>query len=151
MGYKNLSASRGDGNYGHATHAGYSMSCIRTYLPREGTETPSFSGIIPVLLLKYKNLSTSRGDGNFLSNFKELRILSYKNLSASVGDGNSSTHRGYKTNHTGIRTYLPREGTETFRCRCIWLSPLFSIRTYLPREGTDTRNRIRFSFVGMAV
>ena len=39
MGYKNLSASRGDGNYGHATHAGYSMSCIRTYLPREGTET----------------------------------------------------------------------------------------------------------------
>ena len=90
MGYKNLSASRGDGNYGHATHAGYSMSCIRTYLPREGTETPSFSGIIPVLLLKYKNLSTSRGDGNLYSFPLIVLYLDprYKNLSASRGDGN---------------------------------------------------------------
>ena len=38
---------------------------------------------------------------------------------------------------TRIRTYLPREGTETFH-NLILLSFFICIRTYLPREGTET-------------
>ena len=64
-GYKNLSTSRGDGNYSQAT------------------------GIKPFVL--YKNLSTSRGDGNllYLPNYHKFLLTSrYKNLSTSRGAGN---------------------------------------------------------------
>ena len=37
----------------------------------------------------------------------------------------------------GIRTYLPREGTEII-AKLQELNRLFCIRTYLPREGTET-------------
>ena len=39
MGYKNLSASRGDGNLQSHQHLSPIQQRIRTYLPREGTET----------------------------------------------------------------------------------------------------------------
>ena len=38
----------------------------------------------------------------------------------------------------GIRTYLPREGTEII-AKLQELNRLFCIRTYLPREGPETK------------
>ena len=61
----------------------------------------------------YKNLSTSRGDGNFI-----LECL-YKNFFR-------------------IRTYPPREGTETMIYSVAPARLGFCIRTYPPREGTET-------------
>ena len=60
---------------------------IRTYPPREGTETRLSNQILRIV--PYKNLSTSRGVGNIYI---------------------------YKLNNKfefGIDTYLPREGSET--------------------------------------
>ena len=47
MGYKNLSTSRGDGNLFNSV-SWYFLSGIRTYLPREGTETESESHFLQI-------------------------------------------------------------------------------------------------------
>ena len=39
----------------------------------------------------------------------------------------------------GIRTYLPREGTETPLVFQLLVPLVFRIRTYLPREGTESQ------------
>ena len=113
MGYKNLSTSRGDGNNCSFFDSVSNPSCIRTYLPREGTETRTIFQILVTLdncirtylpregtetlfryqvkkhqEIMYKNLSTSRGDGNELIGFNFNYFLVYKNLSTSRGDGN---------------------------------------------------------------
>ena len=88
------------------------MLRIRTYLPREGTETTLSKNLRDALNM-YKNLSTSRGDGNDSIFCTRLFFILYKNLSTSREDGNGIPLNCHKFLDKGIRTYLPREGTET--------------------------------------
>ena len=66
-------------------------------------------------------------------------MKSYKNLSTSRGEGNACSPQITRRIKSGIRTYPPREGTETTTCVIAsLLNKKSCIRTYLPREGTET-------------
>ena len=68
--------------------------------------------------------------------------MGYKNLSTSRGDGNGVFQRTYSCGSCScIRTYLPREGTET-DWQLKEIDHHARIRTYLPREGPETNQSL---------
>ena len=87
---------------------------IRTYIPREGTETNkcSYTWNTPICIRAYLPCEGT-----------ETCIASHSSFSIWI---------------LGIRTYLPREGTETHWLFSFWFNRFNCIRTYLPRQGTET-------------
>ena len=163
--YKNLFTSRGDGNALRFNTCKKFISCIRTYLPREGTETYWYltTKVTSSRVCIRTYLPREGTETHFLLYSLSIFVTLYKNLSTSRGDGNTSTTGLNEANYC-IRTYLPREGTETSPIVGIYLCTVFlyknlstsrgdgnppgltklttltgtRIRTYPPREGTET-------------
>ena len=134
MGYRYLSTSRGDGNRMSSTCLAI-LSCIDTYLPREGRETHALNfGIIPNPRI---DTYLSREGAETETTRIYLLLVLYRYLSTSRGV--ETFPPAIKANFLCIDTYLPREGTETVHWQ-YWqkYSQLLRIATYLPREGPET-------------